>query len=420
MSQEMTVATPDAAPPRKGGARTWWRFASIAAAAFVALAGVRFLTGQPMLTSAGTIQATLAFAVPIGLAGLGGLWAERAGIINIGLEGMMVLGTWFAAYFAYSTGSPWAGLVAGVLGGVLGGLVHAVATITFGVDHIVSGVAINILAVGAMRYLSLLFFDGIPGAGASQSPPLPEFPRVGLPFVDSALGGVADSGWFLVADVASLIIGATTGMSVITLLAILLVPATFYVLWRTPFGLRLRSCGENPDAAESLGVPVYTYKYVAVLASGGFAGLGGVFLAMVASSIYQEGQTGGRGYIGLAAMIFGNWRPGGLAMGAGLFGYTDALQVRGGGGAVHALLLLIAVALVATAVWQWVRGQRRTAVIAAVVAVVLLAWYLLTDTLPGQLVTYSPHIATLLVLALASQRLRAPAGVGLQWRKRSS
>ncbi|MFC3995392.1 ABC transporter permease [Nocardiopsis sediminis] len=420
MSQEMTAAAPAAPAPPRTAARTWWRVAALAAAAFVALAGVRFITGQQMLTSAGTIQATLAFAVPIGLAGLGGLWAERAGIINIGLEGMMVLGTWTAAYAAYTTGSPWAGLVAGVLGGMAGGLVHALATVTFGVDHIVSGVAINILAVGAMRYLSLLFFDGIPGAGASQSPPLPEFPRVGLPFVADLLAPVRDSGWFLVSDLASLITGATTGMSVVTLLAILLVPATFWVLWRTPFGLRLRSCGENPDAAESLGVPVYTYKYVAVLLSGGFAGLGGVFLAMVASSIYQEGQTGGRGYIGLAAMIFGNWRPGGLAMGAGLFGYTDALQVRGGGAAVHSLLLLIGVALLAAAGWLLYRRAVRNAVIAAVVAVGLLAWYTFTDTLPGQLVTYSPHIATLLVLALASQRLRAPAAVGRQWRKGTS
>lgn len=488
MSQDLTVT--DAPPPPAGarrGTRSRWRFVSIALAAFVALAGVRAITGQPMLTSPGTIQATLAFAVPIGLAGLGGVWAERAGIINIGLEGMMVLGTWFGAYFAFTFDNPWAGLVAGVLGGMAGGLIHAVATVTFGVDHIVSGVAINILAVGAMRYLSLLFFVDTPGGGAAQSPQLPEFPQVGLPFVAQMLAPVRESGVFLLADTASLITGLTTGMSVMTLLAILLAPLTFAVLWHTPFGLRLRSCGENPDAAESLGVPVYAYKFTAVVFSGGFAGMGGVFLAMVASSVYQEGQTGGRGYIGLAAMIFGNWRPGGLAMGAGLFGFTDALQVRGGGGAVHALLLLIALALlvgavarlamatwrmrgtadfasVATvggvfaagtaiaavggavavtggAVWWWavaalgvavgavaaVRAVRARpaaagslpvpALAAAAAGVVVLVWYFVTDSLPGQLVTYSPHIATLLVLALASQRLRPPANVGRQWRK---
>ncbi|GAB3210080.1 ABC transporter permease [Marinactinospora thermotolerans] len=414
MSQTLEVATPQVAPPR---ARNRWRILSIVFAAFVALSAVRMFTGQPVLTGSGTIQATLAFAVPIGLAGLGGLWAERAGVVNIGLEGMMVFGTWFGAFAAYTTGNPWAGLVAGVLGGVFGGLIHAVATVTFGVDHIVSGVAINILAVGAMRYLSILYFQDAPGGGASQSPPLPGFPRVGLPFVDSLLGPVEERQWFLVSDLAGLVIGLTTDMSVVTLLAILLVPASYWLLWRTPFGLRLRSCGENPDAAESLGVRVNGYKYVAVLVSGGLAGLGGVFLAMVASSIYQEGQTGGRGYIGLAAMIFGNWRPGGLAMGAGLFGYTDALQVRGSGGAVHALLVLIALALVAVAVWQWLRGRRIVAGVSLGFAVVLGAWYLLTDTLPRELVTYSPHIATLLVMALATQRLRPPAAAGRPWRR---
>ncbi|MBB6175170.1 simple sugar transport system permease protein [Nocardiopsis mwathae] len=418
MSQEMTVATPETAPPpARPSGRLRWRIVGLVAAVFVALSGVRFITGQPMLTDIGTIQTTLAFAVPIGLAGLGGLWAERAGIINIGLEGMMILGTWFSAYFAWSMDSPWAGLVAGIVGGMLGGLLHAVATVTFAVDHIVSGVAINILALGAMRYLSILFYEDVPGAGAAQSPQLPSFPDVGLPFVADLLAPVRATGWFLVSDLASLVAGLTTGMSAVTLLAILLVPGTFWALFRTRFGLRLRSCGENPDAAESLGVPVYTYKYIAVIISGGFAGMGGVFLAMVASSIYQEGQTGGRGYIGLAAMIFGNWRPGGLAMGATLFGYTDALQVRGGGAAVHALLLLIAIGLVAVAVWQWRRGARRTAIAAGVASVLLLAWYLLTDTLPGELVTYSPHIATLLVLALAAQRLRAPAAIGRQWRR---
>lgn len=418
MSQTMESATPvTATPPARERLPAAWRIASLSAAVFIALAGVRVITGQHALTDSGTIQATLAFAVPIGMAGLGGLWAERAGIINIGLEGMMVLGTWTSAFAAYSTGSPWAGLAAGILGGMLGGLLHAAATVTFGVDHIVSGVAINILAVGAMRYLSILYFQTKPGGGAAQSPQLPGFPRVGLPFISDLLGPVEDLRWFVVSDVAGLVIGLTTGMSAVTLIALLLVPATYYLLWRTSFGLRLRSCGESPDAAESLGVSVYRYKYIAVLVSGGLAGMGGVFLSMVASSIYQEGQTGGRGYIGLAAMIFGNWRPGGLALGAGLFGYTDALQVRGSGAAVHALLLLIAVLLVAVAVWQFLRGRHMTALVSLLIAVLLTLWWAFTDTLPRELVIYSPHIATLLVMALATQRLRPPAAVGRPWRR---
>jgi general nucleoside transport system permease protein len=415
VSQELNVMEPVKAPPRPGG---WsrWRFLTLFGAVLVSLAGLRVITGQDMLTDAGTIRTTITFAVPIGLAALGGLWAERAGVINIGLEGMMILGTWFGAYFAWSTDNPWMGLLAGVLAGMAGGLLHAVATVTFAVDHIVSGVAINILMLGAMRYLSILVYSDVPGAGAAQSPTTPPFPVWNLPFVADALAPVAGSGIFVVSDLASLVIGLTTRMSALTFIAIMMIPVTYLVLWRTTFGLRLRSVGENPDAAESLGVPVYSLKYVAVVISGGLAGMGGVFLAIVASQIYQEGQTGGRGYIGLAAMIFGNWRPGGLAMGAGLFGYTDALQIRGGGAAIHALLLLLAVALLAVAVWQVRKDRKGLAVAAVLTGVLLLVWYLSTDSLPRELATYSPHIATLLVLSLASQRLRPPAGVGKQWR----
>src|SRR5699024_6427558 len=149
----------------------------------VSLAGLRLITGQEMLTDAGTIRTTLGFSVPIALAALGGLWSERAGIINIGLEGMMILGTWFGAYFAWSYDSPWIGLLAGVVAGRAGGLLHAVATVTFAVDHIVSGVAINILMLGAMRYLSILVYADVPGAGAAQSPKTPGFPTLDLPVV---------------------------------------------------------------------------------------------------------------------------------------------------------------------------------------------------------------------------------------------
>ncbi len=122
--------------------------------------------------------------------------------------------------------------------------------------------------------------------------------------------------WFLISDLAGILRGLLVDVSVATILAVIFVPLTWYLLWRTSFGLRLRSVGEDPHAAETLGVNVYRYKYYAVLISGGVAGIGGAFLSIVASTIYREGATGGRGYIGLAAMIFGNWRPGGLAVGA--------------------------------------------------------------------------------------------------------
>ncbi|MFJ6214481.1 ABC transporter permease [Streptomyces sp. NPDC092296] len=388
----------------------------IVAGALVALSAVRAITGAQDITSAGQVAGALTMAVPIGLAGLGGLWAERAGVVNIGLEGMMILGTFFGAWAGWQT-NPWVGVLAGVLGGALGGAIHAFVTITIGVDHIVSGVAINILALGATQYLAKLFFADKPAGSPKQSPPIGDISTVSIPGLSDWLDKLAAHHWFLVSDLAGILGGLTTDVSLLTLLAVVLVIGTFFVLWRTPFGLRLRSCGENPTAAESLGVNVYRYKYLAVIASGGLAGLGGVFITMVPSHIYNEGQTGGRGYIGLAAMIFGNWRPGGLAMGAGLFGYTDSLQLRNGGPSVHALLLLVAVLLVLMAAWRAYKRQTVAAVVSGVFAVALFVWYAMTDTVPIQFVTATPYVATLLVLSLASQRLRMPKADGMVYRK---
>lgn len=387
-----------------------------AAGLLVLLAVVRVITGVRDVTSSGLINATVTLAVPIALAGLGGLWSERAGVVNIGLEGMMILGTWFGAAFAVATGSPWLAIVGGCVGGLLGGLVHAVATVTFGVDHIVSGVAINILALGAARYLSGVFFTGKAGGGPTQSPRVPQFASLSIPGADGLFGAVERRHWFLVSDLAGVLRGLATNFTWFTVLAVLLVPLSYLILWRTAFGLRLRSVGENPAAAESLGVPVYRMKYVAVLMSGLLAGLGGAFLVLF-TSIYREGQTGGRGYIGLAAMIFGNWRPGGLAGGALLFGYADALQLRGGGNAVHALLLFVAIVLGLVAARNLWRRRPVAAGLAALAGLAFAAWYLLTTSVPAEIVFFTPHVTTLLVLALAAQRLRMPAADGLPYRR---
>jgi ABC-type uncharacterized transport system permease subunit len=201
----------------------------------------------------------------------------------------------------------------------------------------------------------------------------------------------------------------------VTVLAVLFIPATYLLLWRTAFGLRLRSCGENPAAADSLGVPVYRLKYIAVVISGALAGLGGVFLVFIAG-IYREGQTNGRGFIGLASLIFGNWRPGGLAAGAGLFGFADALQLRNRT-AVVALLLLVAVLLAGVAIWQATRRKVLQAVLAAALAALTFLSYLTIDELPPGIVSFTPHVTTLLVLSLASQRLRMPKADGLVYRR---
>ena len=335
---------------------------------------------------------------------------------GIGLEGQRILGTWFGAWGAYEYGAWW-GVLAGILGGVLGGLVHALATVTFGVDHIVSGVALNILGAGVTRFLSALIFTGTPGGGVTQSPALPSIGTITVPGLSSGLHTVETHRWFVVSDLAGVLGGLVTDLSLLTLVAVALVPLSYWALWQTKLGLRIRSCGENPVAAESLGVPVYRMKYLAVAISGGFAGLGGAFLSEVATSIYREGQTNGRGYIGLAAMIFGNWRPGGLAAGAGLFGYTDALQLRSGGQSVHALLLVLAVGLAGIAARAAVHRRWISAGVTAGFAALVLVWFLASDTVPDEFVGFAPHVTTLLVLSLAAQRLRMPAADGRPYRR---
>lgn len=284
-------------------------------------------------------------------------------------------------------------------------------------NHIVSGVAINILAVGVTRYLSNFTFAHEEGGSSKQSPRIDSITEITIPGLADGLADLQQKHWFLISDVAGVLGGLVTGLSLLTIVALLLIPATWWILWRTSFGLRLRSCGENPIAAETLGVNVYKYKYIAVTVSGGLAGLGGAFLAIVATGIYQENQTGGRGYIGLAAMIFGNWMPGGMALGAGLFGFTDSLKLRGGAENVHAMLLLLAILLVLVVGWQLYKRKYVSAVISAVVSALLFTWYALVDQVPSQFVDAAPYVTTLLVLALSAQRLRMPKANGMAYRR---
>lgn len=393
----------------------------------VLLAFVRVVTGADDLTSAGTFSAALRLAVPIGLVALGGVFCERTGVVNIGLEGMMILGTWFGAFGAVQYG-PWWGVALGIVGGAIGGLVHAVATITFNVDHVVSGVAVNILGAGVARFLSVIAYTGdgaIKGGGATQSPRAGNIPNLDLPFLaggfdtPDVLGRISSWRWFLVSDVAAALRALTGNLSWLTVLTFFLIGFSVWLLWHTALGLRMRSVGEHPSAAESLGVDVYRMKYLGVVISGGFAGLGGAFLVLEAAGIYREGQTGGRGFIALAAVIFGNWHPIGAAVGALLFGFADALQLRNAE-AVHALLLFVALALGVGALYAVWRKKVVQGIVLGVVAVGFAVWFATSDTVPNQFVFFTPHLATLLVLAFATQRLRPPAADGLPYRKGQS
>jgi simple sugar transport system permease protein len=389
------------------------------------LSVIRIITGASDLTSVGTASAALLLSVPIALAGLGGLFSERSGVVNIGLEGMMIMGAWAGGMIGTKHG-PWIGLLAAVIFGATGALLHAIATITFGVDHVVSGVAINIIAAGLVRYISTIFYKSGAWLGPSQSPDVASIGTNGIPVLSGGkyfgwnspdlLTSLANKNWFFISDVAAVLRGVTGDLSYVTMLAIALVPLSVFILWKTAFGLRLRSAGEAPTAAESLGVNVYAMKYAGVLISGGLAGLGGGFLAIVAANHYQENQVAGRGYIGLAALLFGNYRPGGILVGAGLFGFADALQLRDSA-SIHALILLIVLILVFLVVRDIRKGKLLKAGLTLTFAALSLWYYLAVDELPGQLVTMTPYITTLLVMAVASQRLRMPAADGIPYRR---
>jgi ABC-type uncharacterized transport system permease subunit len=273
---------------------------------------------MPFTDIAVAIQISLTYFTIIYLTGLGGLFSERSGIVNIGLEGLMIIGTvsgaWGARYFTDTLGfghiwGPILGLVAGAVFGLLFAAIHAAATITFRVDHIVSGVVINLAAIGVARFLSQAFF----GQATQSDPGGPHLPTIDIPLLSSLPSGIGR---------------AFQDLSPVVFLAFVVVLPVWFALNRTRWGLRLRSCGENPEAARSLGVRVSLYRYQGVLLSGAFAGLSGAFLASEIIGNWREGQTLGLGFIALAALILSNWNPIRLMFFAWLFGFAQAIPLR--------------------------------------------------------------------------------------------
>ncbi len=409
----------------------WARWALYAAVGVVVLNVVQGFDDTSLLTAEGSSRAMLRWGVPILLAGLGGLFAERAGVVNIGLEGMMILGTWFGAWGALTFGAWW-GLIFGALGGALGGLLHAVATVQFGVDHVISGVAINILGPGVARFLSSEIFNvkfKDAGGSITQSPRVPTVGRMTFPFLAGGdlggwktpdiLGWFAKKDWFFISDITGIARGLTSNMSWVTVITLAFLPFSAWLLWRTRFGLRLRICGERPEAGEAHGVNIYFYKYVGVVVSGALAGLAGAFIAsQELSGVYKEGQVNGRGYIGMAALIFGNWRPMGIFGGAMLFGYPFALKLQDlDGKASHSLLLVAAIAMFAVMVWAMLRKNRGDSLLAALFGGLTLAWYLLADTPPDWWAAILPYVIVVVVLIFFTKRLRPPAADGRVYRK---
>ena len=251
--------------------------------------------------------AMLRFATPLILAALGGIVCERSGVINIGLEGMMLMGAFFGIFGADLTGSWVLGALLGMAAGGALAVIHAVLCVGLRADQVVSGTGVNLLALGVTGYAFIAHYgdQGTPGS-------VPRVPTLTLPLIE-------DIPFF----------GDAIGSaSVLTWVALILVPLLTLVLFRTPRGLRLRSVGEKPRAAETVGVPVIRTRYVAVIVSGLFAGLGGVYLSIALLGSFSQNMTDGRGYIALAAVIFGNWRPLGALAAALLFGFSSALAQR--------------------------------------------------------------------------------------------
>ena len=251
------------------------------------------------------LTATIRSATPILYPALGGIFSERCGVLNIALEGMMLLSAFAAVVGSYYSGSAWIGVLCAMVVGLLTALIHAFMCINLRADQAIVGTGINILGAGLPSFLLLKLFGS-----QGISPIVPRIAEWNIPFIAKLP-----------------IIGPMLGaQSPLVYLALILVPVSWFVLFKTPFGLRLRAVGEQPRAAETVGVSVYKYRYAGVLISGVLAGLGGAFLSVAYLAQFIKLMTAGRGFIGLAAMIFGRWNPWGALFACLLFGFADALQ----------------------------------------------------------------------------------------------
>jgi simple sugar transport system permease protein len=285
----------------------------------------------------GLLFSAIRLATPLILAALGGMFSERSGVINIALEGLMLAGAFTAASVTWYAGSPWVGLASAILAGAAIASIHAVACIRYKADQVVSGTAINILLTGVPALLSGAFF--------LSSGSTPQVPKENL------------IPWTPV------------------VIAFALVPISWYVLYRTPFGLRLRAVGENPEAADAAGVSVNRMRYTAVLLSGALAGIGGAYLSIGQSSLFTRNMSAGRGFIALAALIFGKWRPVQTMLACLLFGFTEAVAIQ------------------------------------------LQGVHFGGEEIPTQFVQIIPYVLTIVVLAGFIGQSRAPRSLGLPYQK---
>ncbi|TKH44356.1 sugar ABC transporter permease [Paenibacillus terrae] len=308
------------------------------------------------LTLGELIHTTLVFATAIIFASLGGVFSEKSGVTNLGLEGLMVFGAFAAGVGGFyaeqaglgGTSAAWIGVLSAAVFGILVSLIHAVASITFKADQVISGIVINFLAAGSTLYMVKLLFEGDGDTGRIQG-----FSEISIPYlVDIPVLGNA----FFQAYPT-------------TYLAILLVIIGYFTLYKTPFGLRLRSVGEHPGAADTVGIKVNRLRYIGVMISGALAGIGGATITLTTTNMFSHNTVSGQGYIAIAAMIFGKWNPLGAFGAAVFFGFSQAIR-------------------------NYVQ---------------LFAW---SQSIPQEIIFMLPYLLTIIVLVAAVGRSRAPAALG--------
>ena len=262
------------------------------------------------------IDATVRVATPLVLAALAGLFSELAGVVDVGLEGKMLGAAFFAAAVASVTGSPWLGLLAAIAAATTLAMVHGLACITFNGNQVVSGMALNILMAGLAPTLAFAWFRE--GGQTPLLGPGQRFAAIALPFAD-ALAQV---------PVLGEIYGRISGHNVLVYMAALSVPVVAFVIYRTRFGLRVRAVGENPSAVDTAGIPVGALRYRALLCNGVLCGIAGAYLSTAHGAAFVRDMTAGKGYLALAALIFGKWKPVPTLFACLLFAFTDALKAR--------------------------------------------------------------------------------------------
>jgi len=301
------------------------------------------------------LNSTLVFSTALIFAALGGIFSERSGVVNIGLEGLMIFGAFAAGvgtYYAQEAGlggmAPWVGVIAAVVVGILGSLIHAVATITFKADQTISGVVINFLAAGLTVYIVKLIFNG-----SAETPLIDVFEKEAIP---------------VLRDIPIIGEGLFNSYPT-TYLALILVGIAYYLLFKTPFGLRLRSVGEYPGAADTLGVNVSRMRYIGVMISGALAGIGGATITLTTTSTFAHNTISGQGFIAIAAMIFGKWNPVGALGAAMFFGFSQAIRNY-------------------VQLFEWSRS------------------------IPQEFIFMIPYVLTIIVLVSAVGRSSAPAALG--------